>query len=174
MPTWATGSSSSRGFTLLELMVVVAVIGLCMGMVAPRLAPDTFRTDLDAAASRLSGAMSSARSRAMLSGEPWGLTCDIEESGYWIQPLAQGSERGSDVRRYALPDGLRFLWIEAESRGRFHKGLVTLEFRPMGLTPPAVVCIEDGERSLWLRVKPFNARLEVHRTEYDLTQALKD
>lgn len=156
------------GFTLVELLVVIVVIGLSMGMVAPRLAPDLFRTDFDAAARRLSGTMSSARSRAMLSGEPWAMTFDLDADAYWIQPALLGAERGDAVRRVRLPEGVSVRWLEIGQRGRLLSGQNMLEFRPMGMTQPAVICLESDEGAVWIRVKPFNAHLEVHGEEFDL------
>lgn len=162
------------GFTLIELLVVIVVIGLSMGMVAPRLTPELFRSDFDAAARRLAGAMASARSRAMLSGEPWAMTFDLDADAYWIQPALLGTERGDGIRRVLLPEDVSFRWLEIGERGRVLNGQSRLEFRPMGMTQPTVICLEGDEGAVWIRVKPFNAHLEVHNEEYDLTDVASE
>lgn len=72
-------SAFDKGFTLLELVVVVMIISLLLGLVLPglgnvngsRLADDTARLGL---------VLNHARQEAMLSSRPWRLEVDLEEN----------------------------------------------------------------------------------------------
>jgi prepilin-type N-terminal cleavage/methylation domain-containing protein len=58
-----------RGFTLLELMAVLAVVSLAAGLVLARV-PSASALALDAASTRLADRLSEARDRAILLGRP--------------------------------------------------------------------------------------------------------
>ena len=64
MRTWAAGS---KGFTLLELLVVVAIVAMASASVALAMR-DSSRTQLEREAQRLAALLDSARSLSRLSG----------------------------------------------------------------------------------------------------------
>jgi len=66
MRTWAAGS---KGFTLLELLVVVAIIAMASAGVALAMR-DSSHTQLEREAQRLAALLDSARSLSRLSGVP--------------------------------------------------------------------------------------------------------
>jgi general secretion pathway protein H len=67
MPTSAAGSSSARGFTLLELIVVIAIIAMATAGVSFALR-DSSAATLDREADRLAALLESARAQSRASG----------------------------------------------------------------------------------------------------------
>ena len=76
-----TSSTSERAFTLLEVLVALAVVVLAAGLLLPRLA-DLAAIETDAAARRLAGTLTLARERAVLGGR----TLDEERGIQWFAP----------------------------------------------------------------------------------------
>lgn len=75
------GSSSSRGFTLMELLVVLVIASLAISLVGPafqRLLPGL---TLEAESRKLAGLLRHARSQAILSGAPVAISQDAESGG---------------------------------------------------------------------------------------------
>lgn len=67
-------SAGQSGFTLLEVVVVLAVLGLLAGIVASRGPLRSERLELDASSRNLSNALSLARSRAIVTGRSVAVT----------------------------------------------------------------------------------------------------
>ena len=164
MPTSPTGTSSNErrpgrplasGFTLLELLVVIVIIGIIasMAVVSTRVLGGDH--EMDQEARRLAAVLAQAREEAILQGRDLGLRVDAR--GYDFLSYDSRNERWeltSDdplLRERTLPEG-----VEA--------GLL-LESRPVPLparaapteqTPasPQVVVMASGD------IVPFEVRLE--------------
>jgi general secretion pathway protein H len=98
MPTSAPGSNlrtSARGFTLIELMVVMAIIAIASALVVVAL-PDRTQDRLNEDAERLAALFESARSEARASGV----------AVRWEPASAQASD-GADFRFIGLPTTMK-------------------------------------------------------------------
>ncbi|MHC8364825.1 type II secretion system minor pseudopilin GspH [Pseudomonas sp. ZT5P21] len=92
-----------RGFTLLELMIVIVVIGVLLGMVSFVVGPNPLRQARQEALG-MAGMIQQLRERAVLDGEEYGLR--LSDSGYRAMRLdAQGWEPVAAI--YKWPETLR-------------------------------------------------------------------
>ena len=76
--------STDRGFTLLELLVVIMVIGILLGLVMPGAGIRSGQNLADAA-ERMSMIINQARQEAMFSSRTWRLEIDPEANVYRFQ-----------------------------------------------------------------------------------------
>lgn len=105
-PEWPGRRSSACGFTLLELLVVLAIVAMASVGVGFALRDGT-QTQLEREALRLSALFESARARSQVSGVPvrWRVTAD----GFQFEglPLSQRTE-----------DDLPQAWLDADTTAR--------------------------------------------------------
>jgi general secretion pathway protein H len=133
-----------RGFTLLELLLVVAIVGVAAAGVAFALR-DAAQSQLDQEAQRLAALLESARAQSRASGNPvrWRPTA----LGFVIEGLPQGKDTP------ALPT----TWQTASTQAQSDPVLLG----PDPLIAPQAVRLwnkEQPERSLWVAtdgVRPF-------------------
>lgn len=103
----------NRGFTLIELVIVLAIMGLLVAMTVPFLAGRTASGALPAAADEIRAALRAARSAAIAEGRPIAFRAD-PAGGYWLDrqhyPLA--AVAGSTaVLRVAVAGGARIAFF---------------------------------------------------------------
>ncbi len=86
-PGRAGYSTASRGFTLIELMVVVGILSIVLAMGIPSIARAMKKEGLRKAESDLMEACSHARAQAILSGLPMELAIRAEGGQISVEPL---------------------------------------------------------------------------------------
>ena len=156
MPTSATGSSSdtrplvgrakSRGFTLVELLIVIAVIAVGVALVAVAL-PDSEAAQLDEEAERLIALLETARAESRVSGAAviWvpGRTVD---SGEALNDL-QG--RPVHFRFVGVPSqrGLPSRWLDARVTAQV-VGARSVVLGPAAILPAQRIVLSLEERRI--------------------------
>jgi len=167
--------SKKEGFTLIELILVIAVIGVVAAIVLPRLDPFLPERRLKSAVRLLSGTISLAYGEAIAKNKTYRLHFDSIKDMYWITevtPSQRDEETGSssgirlgtqfELLQYEkipenieekapteLPDGVHFSSVEI-SRGLAvtKSDLPYIEFNPLGSAVPATIILmnDDGDQ----------------------------
>jgi type II secretion system protein H len=78
------GVVKQRGFTLIEVLVVLTIIGIMVGLVGVRLMPDDDRA-LRTEAERLALLLEQARDQAVASGEPIAFSVAQRRYRFWVR-----------------------------------------------------------------------------------------
>ena len=137
MPTSVAGSRRrgrrEEGLTLLELLVVLALMSLLIGLLAPRIGRATDNWRLRRAGEHLSQILRYARTRALYEGRYY--VVEIEPQANRVRLVGPSS---GFVREYVLPGDVRC--GEEGAGGSFY--VMRLIFSPSGAVE---------ERTLWLR-----------------------
>ena len=134
MPISVPGISSRRGFTLIEVLVVLLIMGLLVGLVSAIVRPDD-RALLHVEAERLAQLLDLAAAESRLTGHSIAWTADGSGYRFWrLQEDTGWSDlRDSDpLRARTLPQGITISGLQVETVRP--QGVMRLEFTPYGPT----------------------------------------
>lgn len=107
---------SNAGFTLVELLVVLVVIGISLGMVLPQLMPDN-RAQLRTEAQRLALLMENANLEARASGRTLGWSGEQAHYRFWKKNDYNdwvSMDDNTSYRPRVLPDGINIGTVTVE------------------------------------------------------------
>lgn len=130
----ATSRATERGFTLIETIVVLAVLGLALTVVLSYGPPSSGALSLRTTAARLAGGLREARAEAIAGNRPIGLTLDLTNRQWHV----------ADHAPTALPDGInvRLLTVAGEAAGSVGRIL----FLPDGSSTGGRIELAAGKR----------------------------
>lgn len=125
-----------RGFTLLEILVVLALMGLMYALVPPMFAGGG-TTELKAAARQLAAGLRKARGEAISTRDEATLTVDVERHRFSVT---------GDPREYRLPEQAKISVFTAQSEAVADKTAAIRFFPDGSSTGGAVTLAKDDTR----------------------------
>jgi general secretion pathway protein H len=144
MPTSATGNRRERGFTLVETMVELAVIGLMAAVVVVNL--PTPGENLSREGERFAARLLAARDHAIVANRE--TAAMIDARGYRF------AERdGNDWRALGNPPLVPTPWHEGTNISLGPDNRTRVSFDSVGMSDPRKLVLSQGERSLVVTVE---------------------
>ena len=152
-----------NGYTLIEISVVIALIGVIFLMAIPRV-QDTLTGDrMRSAVRNLSGTARELKASAVREQVDHFLHLDLDQRLVWNtrdDMTAEGTVRSEGQAR-ALPSGVRIADVALADEGKKNQGEVIIRFFSQGYVQPAAIHLTDDERTMTLIFQPFLSTFEV-------------
>jgi len=147
----------NRGFSLLELTVVLVIIGLGLLMVAPSLSNLSKTMELNGAAKKVSAILRYSRSEAVNQGRSYQVLFDLEsrkvKAGVVDVPPTQGEtekkgDKANDNKEkiYDLPAGIQIKEIKLTGLPSPPSELPAIQFYPNGGSNGGSILIDSKDR----------------------------
>jgi general secretion pathway protein H len=143
-------TAKSRGFSLIELLVVLAVLGLALVLFVGYRAPWSSRLGLEGTAAELAAGLRLARSQSIADNRPIVFALDLATHRYRV---------GGDPPRN-LPPKLRvgLLTVNGEKRDAT---VGDIRFNPDGSSTGGRILLADGDRRVAVGVDWLTGRVKV-------------
>ena len=160
----------ARGFTLLELAVVLFLIGLVMTIAMPyfgSMQTSQMRSEARRLASRANYLYEEAGAQKVILR----LTFDLANNGYFasrMDPFAAKPafrpENGPAGLRVAMPAGIWIRDVTVEGVGTVERGVVSAQFYPGGYADATLIHLADTKGEVFtLAIDPFSGRVSIVR-----------
>ncbi|MBJ6726631.1 type II secretion system protein [Geomesophilobacter sediminis] len=167
-----------RGFTLIELMVVIVILAMAAALVIPRL-PSTEGTKLKTSAANLASALRFLNDQATLTKGVYRLHFNLADNGFSAAKLSQqGEELPPDdqfMNRKFIEDGISIQDVVAPRLGLVTEGEAIVALGPAGLPEPLVVHLKGGDKHFTVTAFPNGGRVVVQDGYQELgTDDLKE
>lgn len=139
---------TSCGFTLIELVLVMLIIGLLLTVVAPTLGGLLRSQRLDQSARTVTAMLKEARSRAAAEARPYRVVIDTDDNTCWLEMLtAEGFQRPQATSGNIIELG-DLLTIELDG-GATEASLLMVRVEPDGTCELAQITLtrdQDGKQ----------------------------
>lgn len=145
---------ASAGFTLLELMVVLAIMAMTIGLFMGRPSPISPEIQAASAARQIADALRAARAEAISEDRPVGFTLDVAKHSYFW---------GNHPSQH-LPTTLA-LSLFAERERMLNASTGVIEFDPDGGATGGRVSISAGRRTYLVGVDWISGRVSFVQNE---------
>jgi len=163
----STGPGNTNGFTLIELAVVVAILGVMIALVAPMLG-ELGEANLKRSARHLTGMIRFLHEESQAKKIVYRLRFDIQDGRYWAETfkIISLSEKTGEYRKTtsviggegSLAGQTTFRDIKAGS----HPDEPYILFTPDGWVENTIIHLRDGsDRDFSLLVKPLTGSTEL-------------
>jgi general secretion pathway protein H len=149
-PALLAGFTPSGGFTLIEIIATLAILGLALALITGYKAPWSSGLGLKGTAAELASGLRLARSQAILHNRQVAFDVDLTGHRY----------RVGDGATQPLPANLaiKLLTVSGENRGRTEGDI---RFNPDGSSTGGRISLADGQRRIAVGVDWLTGRVSV-------------
>lgn len=155
---------NSKGYTLIELAVVIILIGIVMTLAVPQLKYTITEDSLKSTARKLAGVIQTLRNDAIDNQETYYLMIDFESNRIWTESQSMSEDdRFTAVKAASeLPDDVRIIDITYLYSDKKMTGQTSILFNKKGYMQPVLIHLGSGDgRKLTLDLSPFQGRIKI-------------
>jgi len=138
---FARQNHSAAGFTLIEIMVVIAIIGLVAAMGMPSIIRSVQKEGMRKALSDVQDVCFTARQRAIVGRQKTAVVIHPAEGSFAVDGAAAGSSNQGKVAAATLPDSIRFAMVDIFRQDYLESDWARIFFYPDGTCDEAVIVL---------------------------------
>jgi general secretion pathway protein H len=153
---------AEKGFTLLELMVVITLIAIILGMVMPRLGAALVSDPASKVSRWLINNIGALKSEAVRKQKLYVLRIDFDRQRLWAihDGMSEEAETTAEEKQaYQLPESVQLHALIIPGEDPITSGTAGLNFYPKGYSDRALIQLSSGSDRYTFSVQPFLARV---------------
>ncbi len=160
-----------KGFTLLELVVVIGLLGLMLVITVPRFRQALMTNELKASTRKIVGLVRGVRDRAIRDHSAYLLHIEIGASRFWVAVDGASPEEIilAKDNGFRLPAEVRVLDVWLRSRGKMTAGEVVIRCSRKGYLEQSIIHLGagDGDR-MSLLLTPFLGEIRTYEGYHEI------
>ncbi len=150
----------NKGFTLIEVVIVLTIIILSVALVKPSLSRFSRAVELKVAAKKISSILRYCRSEAVNRGQVYQVLFD---AGLREVKMKSLDSAGSSPKTYPLPEGINLKEVDVESPEN-DSDLPAIEFYPSGGSNGGTIVLDQqGGTAYKIRVHFLTGVVEIEK-----------
>jgi len=176
LPHREPAAAPRQGFSLVELLAVIAVIGLIAGIVAVDFVTSLPRAELNSTVHDIAAAVGGARSDSIARNGEFRIYYDLDANGYTVRSpfqlggagLAQRDEDRAIVKRVMFPESLDLARVTIDGLS-YTEGQVFVSFSPLGSATGHTVTLRQSpaDTLTTIEVLPLTGLVRFHYSDFE-------
>ena len=180
--------AARQGFTLIELVVVVLIMGLVMGLAATRLDFLVPKYRIRAAARDVASVLKQGKARAAAQGKDVYFEVDLGQGRYWLlapfpKPEEPGDQRPVESRPLVyepvfvrqLPEGVQFIDVILGDKEKVTSGRARVRLSAFGASSHVILNLVNGDDVIIaVKMNGFTGLVSFHDGHQDAEELLED
>jgi len=171
--TSITGKFNKQGFTLIELVVVIALIGIALALAVPSLRDSLNEDDLKKASRQLIGLERKLRVEAVRDQVDYLLCFDIPNAAYWVIASDMTPEKQSEIksRPQHLPSEISIMDIVDANNKKQTADEARIKFGKNNFSSPAVIHLQYKEDKMTIVINPYLGITDIYDKYIDVYES---
>ncbi len=162
---FALDTSHSKGFTLIELTIIIVILGVMLSLIIPRLG-EIGEANLKRSARHLTGMIRFLRDESQATKAVYRLRFDVQAGRYWAEVMTVTSDKTVEFMKYSSAMGsegsLSGQTTFRDVKVAGHPDDPYIQFTPDGWVENALIHLRDGdEKDFTLIVNPLMGSTEL-------------
>lgn len=166
MRTSRVGACTERGFTMIELAMVLLVIGIAATIVMPRMGGVLDRQQMRRSINTVRGTVRYLHARAALTKRVYRLTFDLDRqmlSVCYLDLEDCTPQSSRELQDHSLPTTVRIVDVVSPDGKKTQEGTATTHFLPIGLAEPSMIHFEGSNaHQMTVTIEPLSGGIKVY------------
>ena len=152
-----TSNVHENGFTLLELIVVMSLLGIMLIFTVPRFHETLFLDKTKTGSRWIIGKIQALKEAALRNQKQYSLHINLDLEQFWETAASMSAEEleNAELNASPLPSGLKIADIEYPVRGKITSGQTEITFYKNGTSDKVLIHLQDGDEYVSYLIEPF-------------------
>jgi general secretion pathway protein H len=161
-----TTGKSNNGFTLLELIVVISLLGIMLVVSVPYFHETLFLDQSKTSSRWIIGKIQALKEAAVRNQKNYTLHIDLDSERFWETDESMSPEviENAAVNADSFPSGLKITDVEYPVRGKINSGQADILFYKNGYSDKVFIHLLEGESPVSYLIEPFLSEVGRYET----------